>query len=145
MAENEISSPWYTHFLTETSSYSTSERLLEVLTVPIFSVDCSIFPHLSTSSLKCSSTTLAWQLRTVIVAPSLIVSSCSFLATKITQPYWSPTRTSAYLIIVPSYLLLSLIILMLCTYLIRNKYRSIWQKNVNTLRCMLTLVPGSRV
>ena len=106
------------HLWTETSSYSTSERLFFKLTLSIFSFDFSIFPHLSTSSLRCSLLTLAWQFLRVMTAPSLIKSSYSFFAKKTAHPYWSPTRTSACLIMVPSYRLLSFFISILWTYVI---------------------------
>ena len=126
------------HLRTETSSYSTSERLLLVLTLSIPALEGSILPHLSTSSLKCSPTTLAWAFLTVMTAPSLIPSSYSFLATRTTHPYWSPTRTSAYLINVPSYLLLSLVILIDWTYGRKNMRKCFAQNNRCCVYCFVT-------
>ena len=113
---------------TGTSSYSISDKLLDVLTDLTYyflSVLTSTLAHLSTSTLMCSLTTFAWAFLIMIYAPSLIMSSWLSFATRTAHPCSSPTITSADLLTVPSYLNLSLVTV---TDL--------------TSKCIVTLVPG---
>ncbi|TNV78578.1 hypothetical protein FGO68_gene14509 [Halteria grandinella] len=73
--------------------------------------EASTLPHLSTMSLMrpVSLRTLAWPLRTVMVAPSFTTSSCSFCARQSMIPCSSPTTHSACLFQDPSYLLISFV------------------------------------
>ena len=114
------------HLPTGTSSYSMSESLFVSFTLLMFPpVIDSTFDHLSISILMCSRTTLAWAFLMVMRAPSLTISNYWSLAIIMAHPCSSPTRHSADLLTVPSYLLLSLVIL-----------------TDSTLRCIVTLVPG---
>ena len=97
---------------TGTSSYSMSDKLLSVLTDltwVFLSALTSTLAHLSTSILMCSLTTFACAFLIVIWTPSLIISSWLSFATRTAHPCSSPTKTSAYLLTVPSYLNLSLV------------------------------------
>lgn len=113
--------------MTVTSSYSISEAFLAKLTSgETRSFEGSTFAHLSTSSLRCSFTTLACALRIVIIWPSLTVSSYSSKAMSLTQPYWSPTMHSATRFMLPP------------SYRLRSRMTF----TEATRRCMLTRDPG---
>ena len=113
--------------LTDTSSYSISDKFLLRLTVWIFSLDGSTLAHLSISTRRCSLTTLACAFLIVMTAPSLMVSSCPSQAMSLTQPVASPTiHSAARLISRPSL-----------------RTRLFTRRTYYTRRCIVTRVPGS--
>ena len=106
-----------------------SEWFLDKFTLPIFSLETSTLAQRSISILRCSFTTLEFAFLIVIVAPSFTTFNQSSTAIILQHPCSSPTMHSATLFnYPPSYLFCCLIIL-----------------TDQTLRCMLTLCPGSKL